>query len=349
MPTTRELITINITRQTQAVSREGFSTPLILGSSATFPERVRTYNSVDAVAEDFATSDNEYIMASKIYSQDSPPVTIKIGRTDVGDTGITESITEVAGFDNNWFFLLHDDHTVTVQEDLADWAEANRKMYITSTQDVDAYDGSVSTDIGSILQDKSLDNTMIIWSGTADTEFAEAAMVGVVSTTVPGSTTWAFKNLNGITVDSLTPTQEAILRGDQFSMGKGYNVYVTTGGVNIVFDGRMVGGEWNDVIRGAISLEARMRENIFSTLVNSSKIPFNDEGTAIIRANMLQTLKSFSDAGFLEPDYTVNVPDVRSDDYDFNLRVNRVANGFTFTANLTGAILYVGIQGTLIS
>ncbi len=349
MPTTSELIQISITRQTQSVSREGFETPLILGSAATFNERVRTYTSLDAVEEDFASTDNEYIMANKVFSQDNPPTYIKIGRTDdTDDATITDSINAVQDYDNDWFFLLCDDHTAANQELLADWAEANKKIYITSTSDVDAYDAGVSTDIGSILSAKTLDNTMVFWSGTADTEFVEAAMASYVSTYLPGSLNWSHKTLKGITADTLTTTQSIVLQGTQFSTGKGYNTYTTVGGVNIVFDGRMVSSEYADTMRGVYALEARMRERIFFTMVNSLKIAMNDDGAAIIRANMLSVLKNFSDRGFIEPDYTVTVPDLRSDDYDPNLRANRTANGFTFTANLTGAINYVGISGTLV-
>lgn len=349
MPTTNELINISITRQTQSVTRAGFTTPMILGSSATFTERLRTYTSLPGVAEDFAVTDNEYLMAQAVFSQDNAPTFVKIGRTDdVEDTTITDSINAVFDYDSDWFFLLSDDHTVANQELLADWAEANKRMYITSTQDVDAYDGGVDTDIGSVLQAKSLDNTVVFWSGTADSEFIEAAMASYVSTYLPGSINWAFKTLDGITVDKLTTSQEAILRGDQDDKGKGYNIYTNTGGVNMVFDGRTVGGEWADVMRGTLALEARMRERIFFTMVNSLKIAFNADGAAIIRSNMLSVLKDFADRGFIEPDYTVNVPNLRGTDYDPNLRANRIAEGFTFTANLTGAINYIGIDGQLI-
>lgn len=349
MPTTSELIQISITRQTTAVTTTGFSTPLILGSAATFSERVRTYTSLDGVEEDFASTDNEYIMAQKVFSQDNPPTYLKIGRTDdTEDTSITDSINSVQDYDNDWFFLLSDDHTAANQELLADWAEANKKIYITSTSDTDAYDAGITTDIGSVLSAKTLDNTMVFWSGTADTEFVEAAMASYVSTYLPGSLNWAYKTLSGITADSLTTTQEIVLQGTQYSIGKGYNTYTNVGGVNIVFDGHMTSGEYADIMRGTLALEARMRERIFSTMVNSLKIAFNSDGAALIRANMLSVLKDFSERGFIEPDYTVSVPGLRSSDYDSNLRANRIANGFTFTANLTGAINYVGISGTLI-
>lgn len=350
MPTTSELIQISITRQTQSVSRAGFETPLILGGAGTFAERVRTYTSLNAVEEDFESTDNEYIMASKVFAQNNPPTFVKIGRSDIGgdDVTITDSINAVQDEDNDWFFLLSEDHTVSNQENLADWAEANKKIYITSTSDENAYDGADSTDIGSILSAKTLDNTMVFWSATADTEYVEAAMASYASTYLPGSLNWAYKTLQGITADALTTTQEIVLQGTQFSTGKGYNTYTSVGGVNVVFDGRMASGEYADVLRGTLALEARMRERIFFTMVNSLKIAMNSDGAAIIRANMLSVLKDFSDRGFIEPDYTVTVPDLRSADYDPNLRANRTANGFTFTANLTGAINYVGISGTLV-
>ena len=49
-----DIVNINISRSTAAVSQKGFGVPLVVGEGALFAERVRTYTSMDGVAEDLA-------------------------------------------------------------------------------------------------------------------------------------------------------------------------------------------------------------------------------------------------------------------------------------------------------
>ena len=63
------IIEINITRQTTTVDTAAFNIPLIVSGVIEFPERTRTYTSLAAVGEDFATTSNVYIMASKILAR----------------------------------------------------------------------------------------------------------------------------------------------------------------------------------------------------------------------------------------------------------------------------------------
>lgn len=98
------------------------------------------------------------------------------------------------------------------------------------------------------------------------------------------------------------------------------------------------------IIRFADWLEARMRERIYLTLVNSEKIPYTSAGFAIIEGRMREVLNEGVAVGGLAS-YTVNVPNPRS--LDPNLRANRVAEGFSFEGTLQGAVHAVSIQGRL--
>lgn len=74
------IVSVTITKETSGVTQEGFGTPMIVGPNAAYVERVREYASLDAVAEDFETTDDEYKAANSIFSQDVTPEKIKIGR-----------------------------------------------------------------------------------------------------------------------------------------------------------------------------------------------------------------------------------------------------------------------------
>lgn len=76
-----QILNVNISRQTQSVSQAGFGTALIL--SLTGPMAVgtlRSYSSLTDVGVDFATSDEAYKAASKLFAQSPKPTLVKIGK-----------------------------------------------------------------------------------------------------------------------------------------------------------------------------------------------------------------------------------------------------------------------------
>ena len=98
MASVKDIIEINITRETRGVTRQGFGTPLFLGLHAAFSERARTYTSLDGVAEDFSTESNEYIAAQRYFGQELEPTQIKIGRQKADDVDFTIDVANNATY-----------------------------------------------------------------------------------------------------------------------------------------------------------------------------------------------------------------------------------------------------------
>lgn len=98
----------------------------------------------------------------------------------------------------------------------------------------------VGMDIGQRLKAKGYDRTIIMFSNTADADFPESAWVGGNLPFVPGSSTWEYKSLPGVTVSRLSSTQITILEA------RGYNYYIPVKGVNITRRGKVAEGEWVD-------------------------------------------------------------------------------------------------------
>ncbi len=78
-----QIVSVSISRDVKTVSRVGFGVPLILGSNATFVERIRSYSDIAAVLVDFAATTAEHKAASSIFAQNPRPPIIKIGRVGV--------------------------------------------------------------------------------------------------------------------------------------------------------------------------------------------------------------------------------------------------------------------------
>jgi len=81
-----DIANVVISLQTSGVSRQGFGTPLFAASHRSFEERVRAYNSLTAVAEDFDTSSAAYKAATAYFSNSPAPRQIKIGRREADVT-----------------------------------------------------------------------------------------------------------------------------------------------------------------------------------------------------------------------------------------------------------------------
>lgn len=92
MPSLREIVNINITRQTRAVSKVGFGTALVLGVHKRFNELIKYYASSDAMlitnGGDFESTDKEYIAVVPMFSQENAVTQVAIGRRKTGDNTV---------------------------------------------------------------------------------------------------------------------------------------------------------------------------------------------------------------------------------------------------------------------
>lgn len=86
----RDIVNVQITRQTTPVSQLGFGVVMILGAHKVFNERIRYYQEADSILEDgFEATDPEYIAALAVLSQQPRPVQLAIGRRSVDDVVMT--------------------------------------------------------------------------------------------------------------------------------------------------------------------------------------------------------------------------------------------------------------------
>ena len=88
-----DFISIQISRQTQAVARAAFNIPMYLGTHAAFTERARVFSSLDGVAELFDSASPVYKAAEKMFGQELVPQQIVIGKRAV--QGATISVSSV--------------------------------------------------------------------------------------------------------------------------------------------------------------------------------------------------------------------------------------------------------------
>ena len=124
--------------------------------------------------------------------------------------------------------------------------------------------------------------------------------------------------------------------------------------LNLTRGGKVAGGEWVDVIRFRDWLQDVMQGNLVATLIIRPKLPYTDEGLAVIESSMIKSLEEGvkaggvvdwrdSGEGQLVRGYTVTVPQAK--DVPFNIKASRVAH-VSFSAYLTGAIHAIEVTGS---
>lgn len=353
------IITITITRATATPTIQSFSDVLIVDEflvadiTPAFNDRTRAYSSVAAMTTaGFGAASAAVLAATAVFSQ-SPSITqVKIGRKLTGIDGSetwTQALDNIILEDADWYGLVVGTRTKADQQLAATWAELNKKLLGVSSDDSNIIDGS--GDIVEYLNTQNFKYSHGIYNPesdlSADDEWPEAAWVGKLFTKNPGSATWAYKTLAGVTPNGADAAHPALTTAQLNTLfGKEGNTVNKVAGISITEKGTVGSGEFIDVRRGTDWLAARIQQLTFTLLVNSDKVPYTDAGIQAVGDQVSAALQEGVDNNFLNPDFTVTVPlsvDVSSGD-----KGNRVLNDVTFSATLTGAIHTITIAGTVV-
>lgn len=243
-----------------------------------------------------------------------------------------------------WYALML---TSRVDEDIlaaAGWIEANKRIFIACSGDPDIKDSGVTTDIASDLQDAGYARTAILYSED-QANYPEAAWLGRMLPTEPGSATWANKDLSGIAKDDLTENEIATIEE------KGANYYVEIGGLGVTLNGATAEPEWLDVMVGVDWITARMGERVFALIQREPKVPYTDAGISQIVGEMGAVLQEAVERSILAapaPEtrpWTISAPLAKN--ISAVQKATRELVGVTFDGYLAGAIHRAELRGTV--
>ena len=425
-----EIVSVSIDRQTKFPTQTGFGVPLILSQHTAWAENWREYESIDDVAEDFASSTDEYKAANAVFSQNPRPERLRIGKkaanvaedvtitptavnnfdyvvtirgttvtytsdatatvaeitaglhalinalddvtsvdnstdvditadtaglsldisvganialvTNTANVGVESALSTINAEENgdDFYCVLLTSRTVVDQQAAAQWVEARVKIFVMAEDAAEILDPTDTTDIFSFLSGKNYDRTVMLYSADL-ASFPDAAWAGKMLPTDPGSQTWKFKTLAGITADDLTATQEGSVEA------KNGNLYTVVAGISMTSEGIVASGEFADIIRGTDWIQARIAENVFAALINGPKVPYTNAGVDIVKARVSQILQQAVFRNILRADPAPEVTAPLVADIALADRSARLLPDVEFTGQFAGAIHKVQIQGTI--
>ena len=316
---------VNITRLTKAVAQKGFGTILILSNEKA--SELKEYTDMTEVVVDFEETTDTYKMAGDIFGQNIAKVIIT-GIVGGLPEGLTARLDETVNDNVEFFGLVCTDNTPGIIEALSAWADTNGKVY------------AVTTDIKT-TSNKS--NQTLIAYHTTD-NLGEKCLAYMLVREI-GSVDLDGKAIPNITASGVDSTELGVLKGNNI------NVCIERFGVLVIEGGDMAGGERVDVILSEFWIKIRMEEDLAQLKISTPKIPYTDQGVALLIGVANTRLQMATKRGIIAlnenevPEYEVTyVPVSEVADAD---RANRVYDYVKWTARLSGSIRSGVIYGEL--
>lgn len=343
-------VEVVITRETTPVTQTGFGMPLIIGTKGTTTFDTLGYRICNNLAEVAglvpATEGNPgtagtevYKIAQKIFAQTPSPEKIAVAWIDMTSaTTIENGLNKIiSDGHNDWYFLLSDSQSKTSVETLAAFAAANEKLYFVSQDKTKLLDLGAST----LANERSV----VLCHTEALTQYPAEAWVGRCAPEDPGSITWKFKTLNGVSVSGYIGADAQAIKE------KNANLVVSQGGILHTTEGTTLSGEYIDVIRCQDWMKNRIAESVFRLLATSPKVPYDDRGIAMVLSTVQGVLQQATGMGIVARDtdgngmWSVSAPNRA--EISTNDIANRILPDVEFTFVLAGAIHSVKIKGII--
>lgn len=167
--------------------------------------------------------------------------------------------------------------------------------YFVNTQEAGTITTGDTSNLAFLLKQTGYNHTAIIYSGNS-AYAAPSFGARIVTVNWQGQNTTLtlmFKQLPGITPDTLTSTQLATGLGNNCNMYVNYN-NVQVGGVTpIVQPGIATSGIYVDSVVGIDVLAASIQSAIWNVLLTTSKVPQTDQGQGVLATAIAGQLKAF--------------------------------------------------------
>jgi hypothetical protein len=238
-------------------------------------------------------------------------------------------------------------------EEIADWAEAAKKIFCNTSNDLTVLSSVITSDVFSVLKGKSLRFTLNTFSKNGN-QYPSASVFGRAASVnfegIGSTLTLNLKQMPTVSVENLTPNEFAVLRSKRGSavvqIGKGITAYT---------DSRMAGGSWLDTTHGLLWLENRIETDMFNLLYQSNtKVPYTQAGLNTAQAVLERSLEAavrngLAASGFL-PDGTYlplgwSVDSVALGNVSSGDKGSRSYRGLSFKMVGAGALHEVSVDG----
>jgi hypothetical protein len=247
--------------------------------------------------------------------------------------------------DPDWYGLHTFYNSTAYVNAAAAWIESNKKLYMGESCDSTALVTAEAsgTDALDDLDENNYTRSLPIYAW-APHEMMGAALMGRCLPLNPGTETWAYKGLAGVTTPPLTSTHRGNLDDRQATYMK------NVGGVDFTWQGKVADSVilYADMRRLLDWLESEIKFGVFESLVGApAKVPFTNGGISSVKNRVWGPLLQGIRRGAIaeDPAPTVTAPTIS--EISASDKKNRILPDVNFTATATSAIHQVDIFGVV--
>ncbi|NFC67258.1 DUF3383 family protein [Clostridium botulinum] len=269
-------INVNFSDATQVISKDGFGKVLILDT-----ERDSDYKEYDIsrsiieLQKNYDPQTEVFKIANIIASQNPRPNKVAVfgksaknSEDKVAD--LTGELNLLINEHNNWYRLLCTDLEEKTIEGLSAWCEANQKMFYTQFN---------TTEITTDLTEKN----RTVLGFKRNFERLDSGMVGLALTRIPGSFTFKFKNIKGLTADIIPDSElQAIKVKNMNAYFKKFDVQDL--GTAQLDEGKVASGMYIDQVESRDWVRFRIENEIAKLLMSTEKISYDNLGIQMVVA-----------------------------------------------------------------
>lgn len=260
---------------------------------------------------------------------------------------LVENIKTLQETDNDWYVFLTDQDGDEYVKTLAAFAEASEPTEAELGAGIEDHRKFYFGQTDNRALAGAFRRSAIVYTDTDKLgEEADAAFLGNVGPFWPKSVTWKFKRPEGITLPDITEAQRDALEEANI------NFLTEEYKKQYMKNGTCWDGEFIDVQMGADYIANYMREELYKVLLTNAKVPYTDEGFALIAGAVFASLNRATFLGIIATDpeseagvYNVVVPR-RADATDDEARSRHMPD-IVWEALLEGAVHSVKVTGTL--
>ena len=247
---------------------------------------------------------------------------------------VATQIANIRAQNDDWYALINPYPGLPINTAIATYIEGKEKFFLALEPSTDAITAVLSgaTDLPAALKSLSFSDSMVLYHGKP-VQFADAAWLGLMLPTNPGTDNWAWGTLTGVDPTALSSTHIDNLED------KNGNYYQEVGGYKVTWDGKTADGTFADFTRWYAKLVQRWREEVAATLKAASpgKVPQSDKGIQVVYGALFSVIDTEADIEAIEPlDDTSLIAPLFANISAGN-RAARIMSGFEANLVYTGA------------
>lgn len=321
------------------------------------PPEVAEYFSLDEVTEAgwvaIGESADPVGIATRIaFSQKKKPSSVFIAPVKTGGKAL--DAVKTAMNNTGWYVVCPAGVEEKEYKDIADYIETTEKMfcytemgYFGASKNKPTLSASYARTYGIYGRENSGQDDADV---PVENKYLNVAWMIQTLCYEPGSETFAYKEISLCSPADLSTAEMTALDKDCISY------FVAIGNKNVTMGGKVLGGEWIDIIRFRDWLKNDMQTRVVNLFIASPKVPYTDAGIGLVENQMLASLKAGQDVGGIAPTefdtdgneiagYSTSVPLAAS--IDDATKKSRKLTKCKFGARLAGAIHVADLDGTL--